>query len=477
MSQTPCNILFIHTDQQRRDLIGCYGDRNIATPNLDALAAEGVVFDNCFTPIPLCAPARASMLTGLLPIHHGLVRNVESGSVDGLDFLGKFPAFSEILSAGGYSCWHAGKWHVGTQLRAEDCGFRGVHYPGYGYPKKHPHYKDYLKSRGLPPFKLDREFHGTHRDGSQGSLLAALQVGPLEAAPEYYLTEQAIGMLREAAAAKQPFFGRIDFWGPHEPCIIPEPYYSLYDGLRLEPWPNFKEDFAGKPRIQRDYVDYWSVQDFAWEDWMKVIRAYYGYATMLDHQIGRLLAALKALGLYEQTAIFFTSDHGGMLGAHRLCDKGPFLYDEVLRVPFIARVPGVTRLGGREAGWIYNYDLMPTFLELAGMTAPAELDARSILPVLRGEQQREELMFGEFHGHHVPVSLRVVRTGDWKYIFNGADVDELYDLKHDPSEMVNRASDPQCLATLREMRERLRKRMEEVNDPVLRYFEKARVRS
>lgn len=477
MATQPLNILFIHTDQQRRDLIGCYGDDRVKTPHMDALAGEGVLFDNCFTPIPICAPARASLLTGLLPGHHGITRNSESGSPDGRDFLRQFPTFSEILNERGYDCTHVGKWHVGTRLKAEDCGFKGVHYPGYGYPSNHAHYREYLEQRGLPPFSLEKEFCGRYRDGSPGARLAGLQNQPEEAAIPYYLAEQTIAALQAAASSGQPFFSRIDFWGPHEPCFIPEPYFSMYDDLDLEPWPNFEESFENKPRAHRDYADYWSVQDFSWADWQKVVRAYYGYTTLIDAQIGRIIEALKTLGLYERTAIFMTSDHGGMLGAHRLCDKGPFLYDEILRIPFIARVPGVTEVGGRNANYIYNYDLMPTFLDVAGAPVPDGLDARSVLPVLRGEETREPVMFGEFYGHQCPVSLRVIRTERLKYVFNGADIDELYDLTNDPGELTNRVQDPAYRNDLAEMRGRLLERLKSTKDPILRYLDRSRVRS
>ncbi len=120
------NILFIQTDQQRRDFAGCYGNSDIETPNIDNLARDGVTFDNCYTTIPICAPARASILTGLRPVHHGIVRNVESGSIDGRDFLHNIQFFTDEFHRLGYAMRHVGKWHVGTELQPEDCGLLGV---------------------------------------------------------------------------------------------------------------------------------------------------------------------------------------------------------------------------------------------------------------------------------------------------------------------------------------------------------------
>jgi len=142
------NILLIQADQQRRDSIGPYGNAIAATPHLDRLAAEGITFDNAFTPIPICAPARASLITGKRPVRHGILRNLESGAVGGRDFIGTHPMLAQRLAQQGYRSTLCGKWHVGTRLTPADCGFDGVFYPGYGYPADHPHYLDYLHSLG-----------------------------------------------------------------------------------------------------------------------------------------------------------------------------------------------------------------------------------------------------------------------------------------------------------------------------------------
>jgi len=471
------NILMIVSDQQRRDLVGCYGCTDVRTPVVDRLAREGVLFDNAWTVIPICAPARASMLTGLRPVHHGITRNPESGEVAGRDFPSEPVCYHNLLSARGYRSFHVGKWHVGTVLEPADCGAWGVYHPGYGYPAEHPHYREYLERRGLPPFRLTDAFHGRFHDGSRACVLSARQDQPVEAAIPYYLAEQAIENIRQVAADGQPFNLRLDFWGPHVPYLIPEPYYSMYDDVSVPEWPSFRETFEGKPRVQSDYLDYWGIQDLTWDEWERLVRGCFGYTTLIDDQVGRVLDVLRELGIEEQTAVFYTADHGGMVGAHRLCDKGPFMYDEILRVPLIAKIPGVTSAGTREATWVYNYDLMPTVLELAGAPAPEGLDAQSLLPVLRGDVSRENVAFMEFHGHQLPYTQRVVRTETHKYVFNGPDVDELYDLAADPHEMTNRVDDTSCRSVLRDLRERMDAFLRETDDPILRYFADSRLRS
>ena len=466
------NILFIQTDQQRRDLIGCYGDPAASTPVIDSLASEGVLFENCFAPTPLCAPSRASLLTGLRALHHGITRNEESGSPEGRDFLRRFLYFTDELHRLGYDCRHIGKWHVGTRLSPEDCGFRGVYYPGYGYPIHHPDYETYCAERHIPPFRLEDEHRGRMPDGKPSIAFAARLAQPVEASEPCYLAQRALEALQ---GIREPFFLRVDFWGPHEPCFVPEPYYSLFNSLDLPPWPSFNESSIAKPGIQEAYRRYFGIQDFSWEDWLPIIRAYYGYVTLIDGQIGRIISEMKRIGAYENTAVFFTSDHGGMLGAHRLCDKGPYLYDELLRVPLIARIPGRTKAGTRNQNWICNYDLMPTFIETAGGRIPPGLDAQSFLPLFAGGPPREAVMHGEFFGHQLPCSQRWLRTREMKYIFNGSEIDELYDLHTDPHELRNLAGDASCREILREMRIQLFDHIRCTGDPIAWYFERTRL--
>ena len=471
------NILLIQTDQQRRDFLGVYGNEVVRTPNVDRLSAGGVVFDHAFTPCPLCAPARASLITGKRPVRHGILRNPESGSVGGRDFLRRETTLAEILRRRGYRSTICGKWHVGTTLSPGECAFEGIFYPGYGYPAEHPHYLAWLEKLGAR-FTLREEFYGRRPGGARGPLLAAIQVGPEEASVPHYLVEMAVAVLRRAAALGEPFLLRVDFWGPHAPYIIPERFARMYDPDDLPPWSNFADDLAAKPLIQRAMQRYWGVQDFTWREWSRLVAMCYGYMSLIDEEVGRLLAVLEEEGLADDTAVFFTSDHGGMVGAHGLADKGPYLYEEVIRVPLVARLPGQTG-PRRSPAPVYNFDLMPTILDLAGCEVPAGLDARSLLPILRGEREtvREERpVFIECHGHQTPYPQRLVRTDTAKYVFNAAEDDELYDLESDPGELVNLASDPGRAPLLWEMRRLLEKHLAETGDPILRFFTGARPR-
>ena len=458
-------------------MLGAYGNPAVKTPAIDALARRGVVFDYAFCPSPICAPARASLITGKRPLKHGMLVNPESGLAAGKDFAGEQASLGELLGKRGYRSTLCGKWHVGTELTPQDCGFEGVFYPGYGYPDQHPHYRDYLKHLGVE-FTLRDQIWSRRPDGSSKYCLAAIQDGPEEAAVPHYLTTQAIEAVHRSAQDNGPFFVRLDFWGPHAPYIVPERYARMYDPADIEPWLSFPDDLAGKPTIQAAYESYWGIENFSWQDWARLVALCCAEITLIDDQVARLLAALDEAGAAEDTAVFFTSDHGGMVGAHGLEDKGPYLYDEICRVPLIGCIPGSP--GGRRSdALVYNMDLMPTILDMAGVPLPEDLDAVSLKPILDGERESvrdpDEPVYIEFHGHQSPYEQRMVRTRTAKYVFNAPDVDELYDLESDPGEMRNLAADAAYADLLRQMRLLLREKLIATRDRLLTFFEGSRL--
>lgn len=461
------NILFLFTDQQRRDSLGAYGNPICRTPAADELAATGVRFDNSYTPTAICTPARATLLTGLLPFRHTLIANFERNVGYREELEEQHLPFSRYLHEAGYRVGLVGKWHVGKDRGPEEYGFEGVHYPGWGNPVHHPDYEAYLAERGLPSFGLRDEVRGTFPNGQPGNLLAGVLTQPVEATFEYYLAERTIARLREYAAGyherHQPFYLACHWFGPHLPYLIPERYYNLYDPGTVSLPISMAETFAGKPLVQRHYSAHWTFDSFTPDEWRKLIAISWGYVTLIDEQVGRILQTVRELGLGEHTAILFSTDHGEFAGAHRLNDKGPAMYDDIYRIPLLARVPGLP--GGRvEERFVTLADLTPTFLDLAGVPSPPQFAGRSLLPLLRGEalpDWRQEVIT-EFHGHHFPYPQRMIRTTDYKLIVNPADVNELYDLRTDPHELLNVYEHPELAgvrgALMRRLYEALRVR-------------------
>lgn len=453
------NILLLVTDQHRVDTIGCYGNRICETPALDSLAAEGTRFDAAFTPTAICTPARASLVTGVYPFRHKLLANFERnvGYMEELD--DTYPSFAYALQDAGYLTGHVGKWHVGKDRGPADFGFEGVHYPGWGNPVEHPDYIAWLDERHFPPYRISDEVRGTFPNGQPGNLLAGVLDQPADATFEAFLADQAIRQLREYAASwldrQRPFYLAVHWFGPHLPYCIPRDYFARYDADSIELPRSIAETFANKPRVQAQYSAHWAFDSIPLQAWRRLIAAYWGYVALIDEQIQRVLDTARELGLWDSTAVIFTADHGEFTGSHRLNDKGPAMYDDIYRIPMIARVPDAPsgRVDQRFASFL---DLAPTILDLAGVEIPDYMDGRSLLPVVREDDVPwRDAIFAEFHGHHFPYPQRMIRSGHYKLVVNPSDLNELYDLEADPDEMHNRYTHPE----LREVRNQLLARL------------------
>ncbi|WP_043346370.1 sulfatase-like hydrolase/transferase [Beutenbergia cavernae] len=462
------NILFFLTDQHRKDTLGAYGNATVRTPNLDALAADGTTFDRFYTPTAICTPARASLLTGAAPFRHKLLANYERnvGYQEELSE-GQF-TFSEDLAEAGYHLGLVGKWHVGTHRTAGDLGFDGPHLPGWHNPVDHADYLAYLEENDLPPYRISDEVRGTFPNGAPGNLLAARLHQPLEATFEYFLAERAIDLLRTYArdhrTSGRPFFLATHFFGPHLPYILPSEYLDMYDADDVELPLSVAETFAGKPPVQGNYSAHWTFDTLGDETSRKLIAAYWGYVTLVDSQVGRILDAARELGVYDDAAVFFSADHGEFTGAHRLHDKGPAMYEDIYTIPGIVKLPGGVP-GQRSDRLAHLIDLTATILDVAGRDPARAVDGVPVTPLVRGEETpwREDLV-AEFHGHHFPHPQRMLVTERWKLVVNPESVNELYDLVRDPDELQNRYTHPETAAVRAELLGRLYRQLRERGD-------------
>ncbi|WP_100839478.1 sulfatase-like hydrolase/transferase [Kitasatospora fiedleri] len=448
------NLLFLMTDQHRVDTLGAYGNPHVATPHLDRLAASGTRFDRFYTPTAICTPARASLLTGQNPFRHRLLANQERNVGYLEDLRPDVFTFPQALREQGYRLGLVGKWHGGTERNAASYGFEGPDLPGWHNPVDHPDYLAYLAERGLPPYRITDPVRGTSPNGNPGNLLAARLQQPVEATFEHYLATRTIEQLERYAADGRPFFLAAHFFGPHLPYLLPDAYYDRYDPALVELPPSVAETFEGKPPVQRNYCDHWAFDTMPAEVSRKLIAVYWGYVTLIDEQIGRILTRLDELGLTDATSVFFTADHGEFTGAHRLHDKGPAMYEDIYRIPGIVRVPGAPPQVREEL--VSLTDCTATILELAGADPAPAVDSRSLLPLVRGERPDwpQELV-AEFHGHHFPYPQRMIRDDRYKLVVNPESVNELYDLVEDPHELVNRHGE----AAYADVRARLTRRL------------------
>jgi arylsulfatase A-like enzyme len=482
------NILLIMTDQQRYDTLGCTGAPTCRTPHIDALAERGINFSSAYTPTSPCSPARAALFTGAYPHNNHVLSN--DGVVNP-----KLPTLASELGAAGYNLGYAGKWHVDRDKLPSDHGFQGKDFPGYGYPARGgvieglrfgqhgqqppPHYREYLAERGIePPAVL--EAHYGDNPGKRNQEMYALQSGDIEASFEAMVAEFTFDLLRQFAGAYEddgkPFFLWTNFWGPHTPCLIPEPYYSLYDPSSIPVEPSFAETWKDKPQAHEIYERYWGLTSGGWAGWREIVARYWGYMTMIDDLVGRMLDELQELGLAEDTLVVYTTDHGDMMGAHRMIEKGPFAYEESWRLPLVAAHPSAETPGATCDEFVHLHDLFPTFLEAAGLQAPQRPDSASILEQILGRPSPEprDLVYGAFEKQILHSPFRFVRTRTHKLVYNTTQIAELYNLENDPHEMHNLINDPAAQGFKAALLERMRDEMVRLDDPLLRPFESIR---
>ncbi len=459
------NVLLLLTDQERFDVTHPDGPP-VETPNIDRLRVEGAYFTRAYTPISICSSARGSLLSGLYPHNHGMLNNAHEADAILDEFPAEVPTFGDLLADAGYENTYAGKWHVGRTQRPEEFGFE---YLG-GHDADHDWLDEdlgaYQRERGVEPTEVELE-ETIYVDTPDPTLVAAKTPIPKETTRTYYLAERTIERLDEWAEGDGPFFHRTDFPGPHHPYTVPEPYASMYDPDEIPLWPSFAETYDGKPEVHRQYLSYRGVAAFDERTWREAMAKYFGFVTFIDDQIGRILDALDERGL--EPAVFHTADHGDFTGSHRQFNKGPMMYEDTYHVPLVVRWPGVVDPGTVREEFVRLHDLMPTFLELGDVEPPDGIDARSLLPLLRGETPANwpETVFAEYHGDEFGLySQRMVRDDRYKYVYNTPDVDELYDLERDPHELHNLVDHPAYEEPRRRLRNELARWMDETDDPI-----------
>ena len=479
MSKRP-NVVVLMSDQQRLDTVSCYGLNDICkTPHIDALAERGVRFDAAFTPTAICSPARASFYTGLYPHKHGVTAN-------GLCLNEGVRGVNHYLAEAGYRCGYAGKWHVDEETGPSSYGFIGQDFMGYAFPgsdllpglqfgakpRGHNPYADYLKERGFdPPPAVSHRYVGTN-PSNQAQEMFALHEGPVESCIEYFVAEEANRVLDQLASGDEPFFLWANFWGPHSPSLVPEPYFSLYDPRDIPEHPGYAETFAGKPYRQQLIEKLWGLGDYGWEGFQEIGARYFGHCTLLDAMVGRVVAHLEKLGVLDNTIIVYTADHGDCMGAHRLIEKGEFMYDEIYRIPLLIAHPECQAPGTACNEFVYLQEIMLSALDAAGLAVPDALDGESFLPAIEGKPYhngREEV-YCVFDRHFTVAKQRMVRTRTHQFTFNSGDPGELYDLAEDPYQLDNRYGDPAYEDVRQDLIGRMDSYMSELNDPLRSWF-------
>ncbi len=477
------NVIFFITDQQQRKTLGCYGNDVIQTPNLDRLAAEGVLCENAFTANVICMPSRATLFTGRYPRVHGVVTN-------GVALPDEETTLAEVLAAAGYRTAAVGKMHFAPHGETKRDAHGDVlavspespqwHEAGKPVPMPYHGFQQLQMACGHPTDWTDYYQWLVEIDPELPQLWSkdkALQ--PPSGAPsswksgmpeEYhsstFVGNESIKFLEQFARESEPFFLFASFPDPHFPFCPPAPWCNMYDPADV-PMPNrSRAEVEGKPT---DYHNRLKKFENAWgyhplempeEHIREIIAHYYGMVSLIDQNVGRVLAKLDELGIAEDTVVIFTTDHGEHAGDHWLIYKcSP--YDELTHLPLIWRWPGKFPPGARLEGLVSHLDFMSTVLELVGVEIPRGVQGVSYTEALK-QGQGEGRPWVLLEDDDLPLLdegsygyLRTLRTRDSRlsyYLnYNDEPDGELYDLRDDPGELNNRWQDPAYRAVREEL--------------------------
>src|SRR4051812_1757339 len=431
----PPNVVLILTDNQGAWTLGCYGNPDIRTPNIDRLAREGTLFERCFSSNAVCSPTRATLLTGLIPSQHGVHSYLTAGGAQigphSHSTIAEFRTLPEILAKAGYTCGLSGKWHLCDNLRPQK---------GFTFWVTMP--------------------HGDTRTFYDADVI---EDGNVRKEPEYltdFWTDKGVQFIEQNK--DRPFFLYLAYNGP----------YGLGQSM-LEPARNrLAAYYADKDMksFPREKMHPWLRSQKKLLNNVEAMRRYAAEISGVDDGVGRILATLAKNKLEENTIVIFTADQGLSTGQNGLWGMGDHTrplsaFDGTMHVPLIWRLPGQIAQGQRSPIMVSNYDFLPTVLDIVGLkdktpqTPP--LPGHSYNGVLHGEHVAwDDVVFFEFE------NTRAIRTADWKYIERFPDgPNELYGLKDDPEEKHNLIDQPAHAAMQQNLRRRLGQFFERYADP------------
>lgn len=400
-AQPPPNVLVIQLDQLRGSVMGCAGDAMAITPHLDRLAAEGIRFSMAFASNPVCTPCRGSIQTGMYPHAHGLMINDRR-----LD--GRWTCLADVFAAAGYATGYCGKWHLDGGPVAWNPG-------GYVPPERR---------RGW------QEWEGYEKGHAYKTVWRMLPDGSRERVPGYdwepaFHTDTAMSFIRKHAAARKPWIYYISYGPPHEPEECLQRFLDMYPAGDLV-LPDHLPD-KDLPRIPGRGVSEGRMRTLR-----DLYRMYYAQVTAVDEEVGRLLAFLADQNLDSQTMILFTSDHGDMLGEHRVFRGKCLPYRASSGIPMLARWPGNIPAGRVCDAPVSAVDIAPTLIAMTGGKAPDSMQGTSLADwCLAGAGSRPD-------GQYIESEY----WGNWRAACDGRFLycpgfDMLYDLAGDPHEQDN----------------------------------------
>ncbi len=466
------NVLFLISDAHRADHLSCYGNPILKTPNLDALAKDGVRFTNCYCTNPICMPNRATMITGVYPNVHGVRSN-------GINLPENIPTITQTLHKRGWHTGAIGKLHHQFWLGpfkhkyksseslvswavnkgGNDPVRENFPLPYYGYDEVEVvsgngticagHYTEWLEERA--PERAEEVKKWVQNYDYLFSLFC--NELPEELYNTTYVRERTISFLERHAKGEygnKPFYLHCSFPDPHYPLFPPKRFQDMYKPDEIELPSSFsdiknvyKHEYLGQhlknPPFKRAFL-----RESTEEEVRKIIALTYAAIAYVDYSIGQILASLEKLGLADNTIVIYTSDHGDLMGDHGLLFKGPCPYDGVFRLPQIWKVPGITKTGVSDA-LVSSIDYPKTILNLLNIPErhhPPDMQGYDITPILKDLNQKVRdccLIENDEEVGTLNARLRILITEDYKLtIYEGlSDFGDIFDRKNDPDELNN----------------------------------------
>ncbi len=483
------NLLFIFTDEQRADTLAAYGNNRIEVPNLNKLADKSTVFERAYVSQPVCTPSRSTIMTGLTPHTNGCTRN-------NLPLDLEIPTIAEMLPDEYYNAYH-GKWHLGDELFVQH-GFDEWISIEDGYNRHFRPDRDTSTRSDYHKWLIGHGFRP--REGETFGRGEATRL-PEEYGKPSYLAEQSIRFLRERANDARPFALYINYLEPHMPFFGPRDDQHPLDEVTIPP--NF-DNIPDETRPLRERLNY--AHHFAngfgeyplrtEADWRRLIANYWGLCSLVDTHTGRILDVLDETGLAENTIIVYTSDHGDMMGSHRMLTKSIML-EEAQRVPLLIHLPGQTEQR-RISTPVGQIDLVPTLLELMDVDTPKHVEGASLADAARtgDDSNITRDVFVEWTPGNSNQSVAetpekvipdwklavasedelrrrpaehirgIVTRDKWKFNWSTVGDHELYNLDEDPFETKNLAVEAEYGSKMRELAERIRRWQVQTADSV-----------
>lgn len=437
------NIVVILADDMRPDAISALGHPIVKTPNLDTLARDGCVFTRAVVGYPICVVSRAELITGCCAFRTGV--QYRGTSIDP-----KLALWPETLRAAGYRTWFSGKWHINGLPSQRGYELTGGHY-NTGKGKQKSQFADHAGrvATGYSGWMFRDEFNEVEPDKGIG----------LTPDTDRHIADGAIRLI--SGKPSSPFFLQLNFTGPHDPRIWPRGYEGRYDAAKI-PLP---ENFATQHPFDHGNAGGRDETLLTLPRKPAEIRAelavYYAVISHVDEQIGRIIAALRETGAWDNTLLVFASDHGLALGSHGLVGKQN-LYEHSVGIPFIMHGPGVPK-GRRITAQCYLRDLFPTTCELAGVPIPASVESRSLAPLLDG---RASSVYDEVISCFTDTQ-RMIRDDRWKLIwYPKQNRRQLFDVIADPHELHDLIDDQSQASRLASMRTKLEDWLKTHGDPL-----------